>query len=582
MGEKRTLTDRLSGEMAREYANHQQVLASILRPFATLKAKPSEIRGARIKVDEIVRRLNIIAVRWAKAAISEAYASKRAEVAPIAKKASVFTDGRSDAGSSTVARLVEKAAAGFVDANNTIGRTVGRFLSAYEKAIGAVDGAKPAQFMAANMEAEISRKVDYYLARGYDEGSISRKLRQYLEKLVDGKDFIEINGRFYGLKAFAEKMARSNLHDAYVEATLEECKKWDCDLVQFSRHDSPCPICKMLEGRVFSISGEDETFPPLSEPVEVEVMTKTEIKTIQVDVRAPHLNCCLPGTTCEPVGDIVAGSRSIYDGVVFEFVFSDSSYLSVTENHLLLTPHGFAPAYLLCKGDDVFGCAGPEGMSTFNPNDYREPALIDQIVAALAKTPGMTSRSVPISPENFHGDGQFLQGDIHVVGADGLLGDTGKSGLLQKSEKENFQGAGTGAKEFSCDRPFASVLKSLVLAADGVMGGCRTAASIFLARAGSGDPMTFADSPEIAADFKEPHVDGLVGHSELLCKIALQSARQIQTKKIVAVNAFPYHGFVYDLQTETSLYIAGGILSSNCEHNLDPVTRAILEANGEL
>jgi hypothetical protein len=296
MGEKRSLTSKLSRALASDYAVYQKVLANTLRPFAELKAKPKDVRGAKAKVREIVRRLDVVATKWARTAIAQAYKSKRLEVGPAAKKASTFGKSKGpDRAEKAIPRLVESAATSLVKANRTIEASARAFLSAYESAFGAVDRARieteKAQFMGAGVEEEMERKVKYYLARGYDEGSIARKLRKYLEKLSAGDDFIEVGGKFFELKYYAEMVARSELHNAYVEATVDECKAFDCDLVQFSRHASPCPICAQLEGKVFSISGDDENFPSLDEPVQIEVMTKTESKTIDVDPRFPHPNC---------------------------------------------------------------------------------------------------------------------------------------------------------------------------------------------------------------------------------------------------------------------------------------------------
>jgi hypothetical protein len=288
MGEKIKLTDQLAREISREYGIYQKVLAGVLLPFAQMRATQDEIKNIRAKVQEIIRRLDVLAVRWAKTAIDNAYRSKRSDIASIAKRASVFPEGHETNPGRRPVDLIEKAAADFVGVNRSIATTVQRFLSAYEQAMAGASVAKVnAQFMNAKMEAEVSRKVDYYLARGYDEGSISRKLRAYLEKLVDGKDFIEINGRFYNLKDFAEQLARTELHEAYVEATLDECRKWDCDLVQFSRHDSPCDHCGPLEGMVFSISGDDPDFPSLNDTVTVD----TDKGPVEVDPKAPHSNC---------------------------------------------------------------------------------------------------------------------------------------------------------------------------------------------------------------------------------------------------------------------------------------------------
>jgi hypothetical protein len=296
MGEKKSLTSKLSRSLAADYAVYQKVLANTLRPFAELKAKPKDVRGAKAKVREIVRRLDVVATKWARSAIAEAYKSKRLEVGPSAKKASTFGKPKGkDRAEKSIPRLVETTASNLVKANRTIESSAREFLAAYESAFGAVDRARArveeAQFMAGAASAEMAKKVKYWLARDLDEGSIARKLRKYLEKLAAGDDFIEVGGKFFELKYYAEMVARSELHNAYVEATVDECKAYDCDLVQFSRHASPCAICAQLEGKVFSISGDDESFPPLDEPVQIEVMTKTSSKTIDVDPRFPHPNC---------------------------------------------------------------------------------------------------------------------------------------------------------------------------------------------------------------------------------------------------------------------------------------------------
>ena len=291
MSEKRTLTGRLTADMARTYSDHQQVLANVLKPFAKLQAHPRDMLIAKFKIKEIVRRLDVAAVRWTSEAIDESYKSKRAEVSKLAEAAAVFSVGNKiDRGAEAVASMIVRIAKTLLETNATIEKTANTFLSAYETAVGGVHTArqnKQVQFMEAGMEAEISRKVDWYLARGYDEGSISRKLRQYLSELVDGKNFIEINGRFYELKAFAENLARTALHESYVQATIDECKKWDCDLMQFSRHQDPCELCAPLEGMVFSISGADEEYPSLDDTVTVD----TAKGPVEVDPKAPHPNC---------------------------------------------------------------------------------------------------------------------------------------------------------------------------------------------------------------------------------------------------------------------------------------------------
>jgi len=291
MHEERKLTSKLAADLARDYANHQQVLANILQPFAKLKAQPKDLNVAKFKIREIVRRLDVIAVKWSRSAIAEAYKAKRAEAKPLAQKAAVFpTFKKLDPEKENVERLILKAAENLISTNASIEKTCSNFLMAYGTAISGINAVrqnKEIQFMSGDMEAEITRKVEYYIARGYDEGSISRKLRDYLSELVGGKNFIEINGRFYELKSWAENMARSELHKSYVQATIDEAKQYDCDLLQMSRHDSPCDLCGPLEGMVFSISGEDEDFPPLDDTVTVD----TPKGPVEIDPKFPHYQC---------------------------------------------------------------------------------------------------------------------------------------------------------------------------------------------------------------------------------------------------------------------------------------------------
>ncbi|MFA5422190.1 MAG: phage minor capsid protein [Bacilli bacterium] len=290
MGEQKKLTDQLVGTIAKTYKTYTAVLSSVLRPFAQLKAEPSETRDALAKVREIVLRLNVIATAWARASIRQAYESKRKEISVAAKAVGNLETGKEIDREGTIKRQAAKTAEEFIKVNASILGTVSEFMAAYNQAFGAVEAVKQneqVQAMNAGMAKIMEKKVGYYLARGYSEGAISRKLRSYLEKLVKGEDFIEINGRQYQLKALAENMARSELHEAYVEATVDECRKWDNDLVQMSRHDDPCGLCAALEGMVFSISGTDPDFPPLDSTVTVQ----TAKGAVEVDPKFPHNMC---------------------------------------------------------------------------------------------------------------------------------------------------------------------------------------------------------------------------------------------------------------------------------------------------
>lgn len=81
--------------------------------------------------------------------------------------------------------------------------------------------------------------------------------RQGITAFVDGA------GRNWGLSSYCSMVTRTASREASNAGVLFADP--DHDLYQISNHNSPCPICAPLEGRVFSRSGDDQNFPPLTE-----------------------------------------------------------------------------------------------------------------------------------------------------------------------------------------------------------------------------------------------------------------------------------------------------------------------------
>lgn len=63
---------------------------------------------------------------------------------------------------------------------------------------------------------------------------------------------------------YADMVARSTTREAGNTARINQLQYNGYDLVQMSTHYPTCHICAPHQGRVYSISGEDKRFPPLS------------------------------------------------------------------------------------------------------------------------------------------------------------------------------------------------------------------------------------------------------------------------------------------------------------------------------
>jgi SPP1 gp7 family putative phage head morphogenesis protein len=333
--------------------------------------------------------------------------------------------------------------------------------------------------------------------------------------------------------------------------------------------DRCCDFCADLDGKIVGI---DDNFFDYGDTYEVTGRDgeKMSMNIDYTDVGHPplHSQCVLPGTECKAPGGFVAGLRSRYSGPAVELMFSDGGRLAVTGNHLLLTPNGFAPAHLLREGDDIFYC--PDFDRIEGPNNNGKPTLAEKIIESLAEIPGMVSISVPASPEDLHGDGRFCNGDIDVIFSRGLLGDTGKAAFDKSIENKSLVFPAPIFFNLAANGDLASEFIRAARASDGAMGGLRQAHPFFARRAAHADIHGLTSAPGNNAAFNKAETDNVSGNAELFGKGFFRDAGLIKTKKVTSVNVFSYHGFTYDYQTSTSLYLAESIISSNCRCALGP------------
>ncbi|HIQ73280.1 MAG TPA: minor capsid protein [Candidatus Cottocaccamicrobium excrementipullorum] len=97
-------------------------------------------------------------------------------------------------------------------------------------------------------------------AAGYGWTKSSAKMAQEL-KNQGITAFVDKAGRKWTLSDYCNMCARTTARQAEVAAILTSD---DHDLWQISRIGSTCPVCAPLEGRVYSKSGTNPDYPPLS------------------------------------------------------------------------------------------------------------------------------------------------------------------------------------------------------------------------------------------------------------------------------------------------------------------------------
>ncbi|GAF85061.1 unnamed protein product, partial [marine sediment metagenome] len=116
------------------------------------------------------------------------------------------------------------------------------------------------------------RLVDATVAEAFNLGNL-RKGAQALQNIIEGElldgfaehHFVQAGSRKFSPSYYAEMVTRTKFHDAQSIAALAQANNYDTDLVQVSSHNTKTPICLPFEAKIFSVSGKDKRFPPLTE-----------------------------------------------------------------------------------------------------------------------------------------------------------------------------------------------------------------------------------------------------------------------------------------------------------------------------
>ena len=410
-----------------------------------------------------------------------------------------------------------------------------------------------------------------------------------------------------GEKYRAERWARTFSADVATNTTLYRYQTSGIEEYQFyaTIDNRTSPQCRMLHGTVF----------------------KTNSSEAQ-QYRCPlHPNCFIEGTRLELAGDLVSALRCWYDGEVVELTLSDGSRLAVTPNHMLLTPYGFLSAKLARSGDNIISSSGFErGGLSINPHDDNIHPTVEKVFSTLSVSGSMLTISVPPSPVYLHNDGEFIKSDIDIIYPKCFLKGRRNTANTEHLLENLFRSTNKSFPTFSSSRYLFPVLFSLAFSADGCMSGSRKTNPIFESRvchpnvhcstpisnsnsilaqhysdhsriaikilsegfdahsgiveSGQFRNIDFFSSVSSSLDlptYRDSHffesVDNRVGFDiEPLSELCRRHSRLIKLCKIVKVDIIPYHGYVYDFQTLSTLCIGNGVITSNCRSTILPVS----------
>ena len=434
----------------------------------------------------------------------------------------------------------------------------------------------------------LRNELESLLENGILQGHNPRRLAVHLRKR-------------FGVSQFnAERLMITELARVQTEAQKQSFERNGFDEYIFLALGTACPICKALNEKKFKVSKmmPGKNAPPI------------------------HPLCVFPNTKVI-APDIEAMTRSLYSGCVVEIGTSDGARLTVTPNHIVLTARGWVRAKNLIKGDKVINYSGwIKSVIESDPTDNDGIPTIEEFFTSLLESGAVPAIRMPISSEDFKGDASS-DGEIDIIFIDGKLRNKLNATLSQLVGDILLVGASeSGEVTLPRNCSLAEHLVGLGLAADGIMSGSRIAAILLrgtlthsqliglrfpsdydarlyktAANDTSADIKLFGDGIfahpgsihisdllDIKRDFNslkrntaslETALDGRSCDSVGLCDFISAFSGFVTFDDIIFVTNKYYSGHVYDASSLSTLYIANGIITSNCRCS----TAAYMERN---
>src|SRR3990167_322555 len=281
-------------------------------------------------------------------------------------------------------------------------------------------------------QEEVSRMYSYshvFAMVRANELKITERVQKALaESMQKGKWFgwtTEILDEIGGwVRAYSETVYRTNVNTAYTAGRFQQTRDPDIQAV----------------APAFELAGIEDARERPNHAAARGLVAATD-DPIWDTFRTPMgYNSYLPGNVIE--GLVQSASKAFYSGPAITIKTGKGCRISVTINHPILTDSGFINAgkltkgkYLVCYFPSVESFIHRVSNGTLSSifetrgtiDDQYAPASIENIFDACRiqrtrSTPERFSRTFPIY---FHADAAFYNGDIHIVGADGLLPDGG-------------------------------------------------------------------------------------------------------------------------------------------------------------
>jgi len=281
-----------------------------------------------------------------------------------------------------------------------------------------------------------------------------------------------------------------------------------------------------------------------------------------VDYPPLHPNC-FPGDTLVASRDrVTAQSERWYDGELCIIRTAGGKELTTTPNHPILTDGGWVAAGAVDESHQLVCDRFGERMGATNHDDRLMPTRIEQVADTLWQAGEMATREMPVTTEDFHGDGEGSQ--VAIIRANRLLWDDANASRREPFLHPSFIGRVDTSQPLDRERLFTESFERDGSAAHRIVCRCHLPLAL---RRGHPAPL-YALGVALAAErytpFTQSHVNDASADAISFGKLIRRYPGEIIRDNVIHVKRKRFAGHVYTLETDTGYYIADGIVVKNC------------------
>jgi hypothetical protein len=337
------------------------------------------------------------------------------------------------------------------------------------------------------------------------------------------------------LTALGDEVARVS-RQAHV-AGLTVTMTWSAELDKRT-----CPKCDELDGEERTLPDEFNDLPPL------------------------HPRCLPPDSLITAAGQITATTDRWFDGELVVIRTSSGKNLSCTPNHPILTDRGYLPAHLLNVGGYVVSEVSRDRVAGVVDLDHQYiPSSIKNVAKAFERSNGVTASTVPLSTEDFHGDGSH--GEVTIVRSDRRLRSARDVEFGEKGAELDLVSTDMRLVSLSGSRLQDKRIEADSSSSRSVVGGSDLLLPPVIRHPGPLEPFGIRSGSEASHEpqwLVDVIVDRGSGYATGSGEVPRRLTIKVSLDDIVDVQRRDFHGHVHNLETVDGFYVADGIVTHNC------------------